>query len=144
MYLHLSLSSISPKANQEGVGWGERPQRGGKKRITAAKEHGAGEPMHDGLGLGMQVTKYFVGAPAAHKLDLVDANACKEYGHGTGGVKGSHAHISWGEAICWPMVGNLEVNGSGELHRLEQGPLALCEVGAQWHVEGCPMLVHND
>ena len=53
----------------------------GKHAELAASNHGGGQVHHEWVGLEMEVTQHFVGAPAADQFDDVGVNLAAEESH---------------------------------------------------------------
>ena len=69
-----------------------------EKGVGAMGEHNPAEVPDEGKGLGVQVSKHHVGAPAAHQPDSVSVDAAAEEGHGATGAEASGIDIVGGEA----------------------------------------------
>ena len=69
-----------------------------EKGVGAMGEHDPAEVSDEGKGLGVQVSKHRVGAPAAHQTDGVGVNPAAEEGHGATGAEAAGIDIGWGKA----------------------------------------------
>ena len=69
-----------------------------EKGVGAMGEHNPAEVPDEGKGLGMQVSKHRVGAPAAHQTDGVGVDPAAEEGHSATGAEAAGIDIDWGKA----------------------------------------------
>ena len=69
-----------------------------EKGVGPMGEHDPAEVSDEGKGLGVQVSKHRVGAPAAHQTDGVGVDPAAEEGHGATGAEAAGIDIGWGKA----------------------------------------------
>jgi hypothetical protein len=53
----------------------------GKKSVVTTQDHTSCEIVHNGLGMGVQVTKHFIGAPTTNKRNGVMVDVCAKMCH---------------------------------------------------------------
>jgi hypothetical protein len=63
--------------------------------VVTASWHEAGEVVHDWLCLEMEVTKHFIGPPAANQADDIGVNAGNKEGHGTAHMSRAGHDVFW-------------------------------------------------
>ena len=69
-----------------------------EKGVGAMGEHNSAEVLDEGKGLGMQVAKHGIRAPAAHQPDGDGVDAAAEEGHGATGTEAAGIDIVGGKA----------------------------------------------
>mmetsp|Transcript_10441 Transcript_10441/g.23050 ORF Transcript_10441/g.23050 Transcript_10441/m.23050 type:complete len:137 (-) Transcript_10441:303-713(-) len=93
-------------------------------------DHGSGQALCDGKGLGMEITEHGVGAPTTNEFDSVGVDASAEQCHGAVGAKAAGREFMGRKAEIWRGLGcgaeNFGDIGSGNMK-----PAGLAPVGAQ-------------
>ena len=86
------------RSRRDELSSGLRDVSAREKGIGAMGEHTAAEVPYEGKGLGMQVAKHGVGAPAANQPDGVGVDAAAEEGQGATGAEAAGIDIVGGKA----------------------------------------------
>ena len=107
----------------------------GKEDEIATVEHLGGEAFHEVIGLKMEITEHFVGAPASNKLDHVGIDVSAEECHGTRSTEGARGDISGEETECsGPEESDGRLEGDGNVGGGDQVTGAADVVGSKGSV----------